>query len=98
MLTYIYNNWRLGDSPSKSNINVKRSEVVWSQHKDKVLEEIAVLLGLPTAIEGTPGWFAKRMPAIHNVISRMSAEETAELDAQVATIAEKGYPEEERPR
>lgn len=78
--------------------NVKRSDIVYSKHRDLVDAEIAKLLGVPVASTTTPGWFGKRMVAVGNVIAGMTSAQLAQLDADVAIAAEDGLPAEEQNR
>lgn len=73
---------------------VKRSEVLWKTKPDLVFREIAALLGIEKADTSTPDWFGKRLPAIQNIVEKMTDEEKAKLDAKVQQINNKGYPEE----
>lgn len=98
MLHWIRNNWRLGDSPTQSKILVKRTDIVWDQHQDKVFKEIAKMLKVPTATKDTPGWFQCRMKAIGRVTSQMTENELKAVDALKQELSENGYPEDERPK
>jgi hypothetical protein len=85
---------RRGLARASNDFKVKRSEVVWNLHQADVLNEIGNLLGVEEATTSTPGWFAKRTPAIHNIILNLSPEEEAQLDAEVERIEKQGYPDE----
>lgn len=61
-----------------------------------MFDEIAKLLNVEEATTSTKGWFEKRLPAIHNVLENMSAEESAEIDVEVDRISNGGYPDEVR--
>ena len=98
VLAFIRNNWRLNDSPTKSKLLVKRTDVVWLQQREKVFEEIARLLGEESASTDTKGWFSKRMTAIGNIIAAMTQSEKDALDKEAGTIAAIGFPPEERIR
>ncbi|KJA15507.1 hypothetical protein HYPSUDRAFT_58748, partial [Hypholoma sublateritium FD-334 SS-4] len=97
ILQWIRNNWRLGDSPSKAKLLVKRTDIVWMLHRGKVWEEVATLMDMTDVNENTPGWFKYRMKAIGRVLANMTAEQLAAVDAKKADIAANGFPEEERP-
>ena len=64
--------------------------------KADVFAEIATILGLQSADTSTPGWFSKRLPAIKNVIEKMTEEEKLKLDEEVKRISKEGYPEEQK--
>ncbi|KJA12511.1 hypothetical protein HYPSUDRAFT_60395, partial [Hypholoma sublateritium FD-334 SS-4] len=64
ILMWIRNNWRLGDSASKAKLRVKRTDIIWMLHQDRVFQEIAKLKNLTEATSATPGWFQFRMKAI----------------------------------
>lgn len=100
LITWIRNNWRLGKETSAESVamKVKRTDVVWLQHREMVFEEIASLLGIQTADTTTPGWFGKRLPAIANIIDRMTRQQRQELDDEVSRMSREGYPEETRRR
>lgn len=98
ILAFIRNNWRLSDSPDNAKLVVKKSDVIWIQQKDKVFEEIARLLNVPSAGPDTPGWFVTRMPAIGNIIANMPEAGRVALDKEAAKMAAAGYPAEERMR
>lgn len=97
ILDWIRNNWRLKKAADKKiKLKVKRSDALWVLHREMVFEEIASILGLPSASQATPKWFQTRMKAIGNILRRMSDEEKQALDDEVREIAENGYPEPER--
>jgi hypothetical protein len=79
-------------------LKVKRSEVVWNLYKEKVFQEIAKLLGVESATEKTEGWLSKRLPAIGNIIKRMTKQELAELEQKVQQIDQEGYDEKVKRR
>ncbi|KJA24328.1 hypothetical protein HYPSUDRAFT_53717 [Hypholoma sublateritium FD-334 SS-4] len=97
ILQWIRNNWRLGDSPSKAKLLVKRTDIVWMLHRGKVWEEVATLMDMTEVNENTPGWFKYHMKAIGRVLANMTAEQLAAVDAKKADIAANGFLEEERP-
>lgn len=78
------------------DIPVKRTTVLWLNHRDKVWTEIASLLGVLKVDAQTPGWFPQYSKAIGNIIGRMTAEELILLDCEVAVMAAQGFPEEKR--
>ena len=61
VLNWIRNNWRLGDSPTKAKILVKRTDVLWTFHQDAVMAEIAKILKVEVVKQGDKGWFESRM-------------------------------------
>jgi hypothetical protein len=79
---------------ASNNFKVKRSEVFWNLHQKDVLQEISILLGVEEVTTITPGWFPLRLPAICNIIKRMSPEELGQLDADVERTNKEGYPDE----
>jgi hypothetical protein len=99
LIGWIRNTWR---RPKKQNqadskgLRIRRSDVIWQQHKTKVFEEIAELLGLESADPNTPGWFSKKSTAIGNIFEKMSEKEKEELDEELAKIAGTGYSEATR--
>ena len=93
LLFWIRNNWRLDSQERQVKLNVKRTDVLWSQHRETVLSEIASLMGTETIDTSTRGWFGKRMTAMGNIIARMSDAERKELDLEVEKFASTGYPE-----
>lgn len=97
-MAFIRNNWRLSDSPTNSKLLVKRTDVLWVRHKDRVLAEVARLMGLPSATEATPGWFGERMKAMGNVLAAMTPAERDAIDKEAGRMAAAGYPREERIR
>ncbi|KAF8964536.1 hypothetical protein BDZ97DRAFT_1918970 [Flammula alnicola] len=73
---------------------VKKSEVMWYLHPEEVMKEVASLLGVEEATTTTTGWFQMRLPAIANILARMTPTEKAQFDAEVENMAKEGYPEE----
>ncbi|KAF8814119.1 hypothetical protein BYT27DRAFT_7250340 [Phlegmacium glaucopus] len=96
LTTWLSNNWRPQHmlARNKPTSKIKKSEVIWKIQQDLVLAEIANMLGLEEANTTTPGWFAKRLPAIANMLERMTPEGMAALDADVERINRLGYPED----
>lgn len=70
--------------------------MVWKTRQEEVWTEIAKLLGVESANTRTTGWFETRMVAVHNIIARMTAEENAELDEEVARMSKEGHSEEHK--
>ena len=98
VLQWIRNNWRLGDSPTKAKLVVKRTDVVWMLHRDLVFQELAKLMKKPVAEVEKSDWFKHRMTAIGNVISNMSDDERRAVDEKKEFMSANGFPEEERPK
>jgi len=82
-----------GSSRKSNNFKVKRSEVIWSLHQDRVWKEIGDMLGVEDASTSTPGWFQNRLPAIKRIFESMTAEEKAVLEAEQEKMERDGYPE-----
>ena len=82
-----------GSSRKSNNFKVKRSEVIWSLHQDRVWKEIGDMLGVEDASTSTPGWFQNRLPAIKRIFESMTAEEKAVLEAEQEKMEREGYPE-----
>ncbi|KAH9484635.1 hypothetical protein JR316_0004117 [Psilocybe cubensis] len=81
--------------PQSSVINIKKSDVVSRYRKDEVEKEIDTILG-PVDARDRQKRFNVRATAIKNIIARLSPEELAKLEDQVAKIAEEGHPVEVR--
>ena len=58
-----------------------------------MMNEIANILGVEEATTETQGWFAAWMPAIKNIINKMTGDELTALDIKVEEIALHGYDE-----
>ncbi|KAF9546260.1 hypothetical protein CPC08DRAFT_729945 [Agrocybe pediades] len=95
LLAYVRNSWR----PTKSTRErqptfvVKRSDVVWDTMQDKVMSEVARLMGKEHVDTSTKGWFSKRSKAIGNVIKGLSQEEVVALEAEVQRRTNQGNPD-----
>ena len=94
------NNWRMerGVARKSNNFRPKRTDVIWHTRQQDVMEEIGKILHVDEATMETNGWFLARMPAIKNIIDRMSPDELTALDAQVELFAQKGYEEKHQRR
>lgn len=92
-MKWIHNNWRISKAPAAppAPLVVKRTDVLWRLRQQEVWIEIADILGIDTADSHTPDWFSHRMVAMKNIISRMTSAELANLDNEVAQLAQKGY-------
>lgn len=93
---WLTNNWRPYHSMAKkpNGLKIKRSEVLWHTKQDLVYKEIANLLGVEKADSSTDHWFEKRLPAIKNILDRMTDVESAELDEEVKRINNEGFPDD----
>ncbi len=100
LVKWMQNNWRLsGISQTESSpISIKRTEVLWRSRREDVFAEIATLLGVESADTNTPGWFHKRMPALGNILRRMTTAEKEELDRERDRMVKEGHTEEDRRR
>ncbi|KAM6489951.1 hypothetical protein JOM56_014530 [Amanita muscaria] len=100
LVNWLTNNWRMWQPLAKksNNFTVKKSEVLWNLHQEDVLKEIAHLLDLEEVTTSTPGWFPLRLPAIANILERLSPGEQAQLDADVERINKEGYPDDVKRR
>ncbi|KAF8161866.1 hypothetical protein BJ912DRAFT_935778 [Pholiota molesta] len=93
LLAWIRNNWRYPTvQKAKYPLTVKRTTVLWHNHREEVWAEIAALLAIPTANAQTPNWFSKQSIALGNILRWKTQTELDELNVEVAHIAEKGYP------
>ncbi|KAF9552459.1 hypothetical protein CPC08DRAFT_728600 [Agrocybe pediades] len=95
LLAYVRNCWRPSKSTRKNQPTfvVKRSNVVWDTMQDRVMAEIAKLMGLEYVDTNTKGWFSKRMSAIGNIIKQLSDDEKVALDAEVQRRMDRGNPD-----
>ena len=59
-------------------------------------DEVARMLGVEEVDPSTPGFFTTRMPAIKNILARMSLEEKVELDRERDKMSNEGYPEDSK--
>ena len=75
---------------------MKISEVLWKTRQDEVFAEIATLLGIQSANASTPGWFNQRMPALGNILARMTMSEREELEKDRQRLELEGNKEEEK--
>jgi hypothetical protein len=87
-----------GSSRKSNNFKVKRSEVIWSLHQDRVWKEIGDMLGVEDASTSTPGWFQNRLPAIKRVFESLNAEEKAVLENEQEKMEGEGYSEKTKRR
>jgi hypothetical protein len=87
-----------GSSRKSNNFKVKRSEVIWNLHRDRVWKEIGDMLGVEDASTSTPGWFQNRLPAIKRVFESLNAEEKAVLENEQEKMEGEGYPEKTKRR
>jgi hypothetical protein len=77
---------------------MKKTEVLWKTRPHEVLAEIAKLLGTDSATTNTPGWFSERMPAMGNILARMTMSEKEELDREGERLQREGNTEEDKRR
>jgi hypothetical protein len=87
-----------GSSRKSNNFKLKRSEVIWNLHRDRVWKEIGDMLGVEDASTSTPGWFQNRLPAIKRVFDSLNAEEKAVLENERGKMEGEGYPEKTKRR
>jgi hypothetical protein len=87
-----------GLSRKSNDFKVKRSEVIWSLYRDRVMQEIAKMLDVEDATTTTPGWFQMRMPAIKNVYDQMTPQERLGVRDERDKVMRQGYPEETKRR
>ncbi len=72
----------------------KRTDLIWRDRKEEVMEEVAKVLGLETATSRSPGFFAARQKALLKMLARLTEIELKALDAEVERISREGNPEE----
>lgn len=77
---------------------MKKTEVLWKTRQEEVFAEIAMLLGTDSANASTPGWFNQRMPALGNILSRMTTAEKDELEKERQRLDLEGNREEDKRR
>lgn len=70
------------------------TDVLWWSDPNKVMNEIANIMGLDSVDTNTPGWFQHRTTATKNIIDNMSNAETNRLRQTAESMSEKGFPEE----
>ena len=98
LVAWIQNNWRSHRISQKKvfRFKMKISEVLWKTRQDEVFAEIATLLGIQSATASTPGWFNQRMPALGNVLARMTTAEREELEKECQRLELEGNKEEDK--
>jgi hypothetical protein len=87
-----------GLSRKSNDFKVKRSDVIWSLHRDQVMQEIAKMLDVEDATMTTAGWFQMRMPAIKNVYDQMTPQEKLGVRDEQDRVMRQGYSEETKQR
>lgn len=97
---WLQNNWRCHRKSGKKvpGIKMKKTEVLWKTRQEEVFAEIAMLLGTDSANASTPGWFNQRMPALGNILSRMTTAEKDELEKERQRLDLEGNREEDKRR
>ena len=100
LVAWIQNNWRPHRVSQKQVVGVKMkiSEVLWKTRQAEVFAEIATLLGVESANASTPGWFNQCMPAIGNILARMTTEDREELEKGGERWELEGNKEEDKRR
>jgi len=95
LLAYVRNRWHLQKSTPEHQptFNIKISHIVWEQKEEEVFAEIAKLMGLPFADSKTRNWFSYLSKALGNVISRLTAEEQAEMRQELEHRKKHGNPD-----
>jgi hypothetical protein len=86
------NTWRREKTISAPAKEYRLTDVLWWTDQDRVMKEIAVLMGLEYVDTTFPGWFHRRTAAAKNVIDNMSDAEKMELQRKGLELAEKGFP------
>jgi hypothetical protein len=69
-------------------------EVLWWFNKEKVLTEIAEIIGVDSVTEDNPEWFQHRTKATKNILDNMTDAEMKDLRMKADEIVEKGMPED----
>ena len=100
LVAWIQNNWRSHRISQKKVVGVKMkiSEVLWKTRQAEVFAEIATLLCVESADASTPGWFNQRMPAIGNILARMTTVDREELEKDRERLELEGNKEEVKRR
>ena len=97
LVAWIQNNWRSHRISQKVFcFKMKISEVLWKTRQDEVFAEIGTLLGIQSANASTPGWFNQRMPALGNILARMTTAEREELEKDRQRLELEGNKEEDK--
>jgi len=97
LVAWIQNNWRSHRISQKVfRFKMKISEVLWKTRQDEVFAEIGTLLGIQSANASTPGWFNQRMPALGNILARMTTAEREELEKDRQRLELEGNKEEDK--
>jgi len=98
LVAWIQNNWRPHRTSHKkvAGVKMKISEVLWKTRPQEVYAEIATLLGIESANASTPGWFNQRMPALGNILARMTTAERGELEKECERLELEGNKEEDK--
>jgi len=92
---WIANNWRptgKADLPAL-NLNVRAIDLIWQRSRNKCEEELKRILGVDILNPSSQDYF-QCMPAAKAVLDRLSVQERAELDAEVARIKDAGHDKE----
>jgi hypothetical protein len=90
---WLANSWRpeRGIARMSNQFKVKKPDLLWRTQKDRVLKEIASILGVTEATTNTPGWFTARLTAMKNILQGMSAVEKKAFDEEIKGIQKQGY-------
>lgn len=90
---WLANSWRpeRGIARMSNQFKVKKPDLLWRTQKDRVLKEIASILGVTEATTNTPGWFTARSTAMKNILQGMSAVEKKAFDEEIKGIQKQGY-------
>jgi len=93
---WIANNWRPTGKANLPalNLNVRAIDLNWRRSRDKCEEELKRILGVDILNPSSQDYFQQRMPAAKAVLDRLSVQERAELDAEVARIKDAGHDKE----
>lgn len=99
-MAWIHNNWRARRITQQKvpGLRMKKTEVLWKTRQEDVFAEIAILLGVESANATTPGWFNQRMPAMGNILARMTTLEKQQLEKDRERLQLEGYKEEDKRR
>lgn len=77
-----------------NNWEPKRTELIWRDRQQEVMEEAARVMNRDTITTQTPGFIGARQTALASILAGLTAGERNALDAEVTRIAREGNPED----
>jgi hypothetical protein len=93
----VANNWRpltSAEADPKIRIRYTTLDVIWKDYRDRVDEELKVILNVEEIDPSMPGVFQQRTAASKRVLNKMSAAEKEELHQKVEKYRKEGLPPE----